>query len=198
MFTIADSICVTVIDECNVLAGIGNELFLYFTENHRTKSLNFHLTLRDKIHEIFYKKLDENKIHIIVYAGREFASIKLDTLNNIPEILSITKLSDAVSSICMYPENGEFCLLTSHNVGSLYKIDFNTKSHLKLKSSWSEDSSTLYCSKIIGKSWEDTCFFSGTALGDIIIWLAVDGVDTNNRATVLHRLTGHKVGSSFL
>lgn len=192
MFTIADSICVSVINEFNVLAGIGNELYLYFIENHKTVARKFNFKLRDKIHDIFHKKLDDKTYHIIVYAGREFASIKLDSENN-SEIISITKLSDAVSSICLYPENGEFCLLTSHNVVCFYKTDFFTKSHLKIKSSWSEDSSTLYCSKIIGSSWDKTCLFSGTALGDIIIWLAADGEDKDNRATILHRLTGHKV-----
>lgn len=193
MFTIADSICVSVIDEFNVLAGIGNELFLYFIKNNKTESKNFNFKLRDKIHDIFYKKLDEKTFHIIVFAGREFASIKFDSESKSSEIVSITNLSDAVSSIFLYPESGEFCLLTSHNVACLYKTDFDKKSHLKLKSSWSEDSSTLYCSKIIGTSWEKTCLFSGTALGDIVIWLAADGVDKDNRASILHRLTGHKV-----
>lgn len=192
MFTFADSICVSVIDNNKVLAGIGNELYLYYIEDKKTVTKNLNFKLRDKIHEIFYKKLDDNTYHIVVYAGREFASIKLDSENN-SELISITKLTDAVSSICLYPETGEFCLLTSHNVASLYKTDFSRNSHSKIKSSWSEDSSTLYCSKIIGSSWNSTCLFSGTALGDIIIWLAADGENKDNRAKILHRLTGHKV-----
>lgn len=83
--------------------------------------------------------------------------------------------------------------LTGHNIAQQIFIDVNNGKHTFCDKSWSQDSSTLYCSKICGENWERTIIFAGTALGDVLVWRPIDGISSEERAPILHRLSGHKV-----
>lgn len=160
----------------------------YGTSSHQTVSKLFY----DKVHGIECTKLkghQKNAWLIVVHGGREFATFYL--YDNTLELIKITKITDWINSIRLYENTLSFSLVTSHNVVQRVTVDVETRQHEFAEKSWCTDSSTLYCSKIIGEDWKTTVVFAGTALGDILVWCPIDGVDSCQRAKILHRLSGH-------
>lgn len=69
-------------------------------------------------------------------------------------------------------------------------VSFKSKSNIDKTCSCIDDKSTLYSSYILGKKWNTTIIFGGTALGNLIIWKINDNSTQSN---IIHRLTGHNV-----
>lgn len=70
-----------------------------------------------------------------------------------------------------------FSLVWDHKDAEKASIDI-------LKKLSSEDKSTLYSSFIYGKTWKETIFFGGTALGYVFLW---------SETKEMYRLDGHNV-----
>lgn len=135
-----------------------------FIQNEKIKE-NLQLKTYDKIHKISFLDCGNKTYEIVCSAGRD---ILLTTVvdNKFQGTGSITRFNDWISSI-RYLKDG-IAIITRHNFAALLEIEDNkliVKNKLKC-----DDNSTLYCSFIHGDVWNDLIFFSGTALGELIIW----------------------------
>ncbi|XP_070496752.1 tRNA (34-2'-O)-methyltransferase regulator WDR6 [Chironomus tepperi] len=156
-----DSICIKFLNPSLVIYGRGNNLFI---QNENIKE-NLQLKTYDKIHKISFLDCGDGIYDIVCSAGRDILLTRV--VNNKfqgPGLL--TRFNDWISSI-QYLKDG-IAIITRHNIAALLKIE-NDKLIVQKKLKC-DDNSTLYCSFIHGNVWEDLIFFSGTALGELIIW----------------------------
>lgn len=96
------------------------------------------------------------------------------------------KFSDGISS-SKFLENGEICVLTAHSV--LLRISQVEASFSILDKLSSVDKSTLYCSHLVGSTWEDLIVFGGNAFGEVLIWKTSTIL---KKVPLLHRITAHQ------
>lgn len=93
-------------------------------------------------------------------------------------------MNDWISSLKIINDESA-CLITGHGVAvHLIQIDLQWSI---LESSPCQDSSTLYCSLIVGSSWNDLMCFSGTALGLLVIWRPAGP----QKGSILYSLRAH-------
>lgn len=161
---------------------------------HRQFCLNF----RSKIYGISTDD-DQNgssEQFFVAYGGRELAVFLMTENNQLKSIKHLT-LNDWISSVKLYKPNSDdamsFCVVTAHSVASEFRVNINGEWSILHKSS-SADKCTLYCSHIIGDSWENTTIFGGTAFGELIIWDA----NGDSPREAHYRATGHNVKSIFV
>lgn len=114
---------------------------------------------------ITFLKENDNCFRIACAAGREilFTGIKNGKFTE----GFLTKFNDWISSV-KYLDDNTIAAITAHNIAMLLSIE-NKKAVIEEKIK-SKENSTLYCSHIHGTRWTDLIFFSGTALGELIIW----------------------------
>ncbi|CAO1427834.1 unnamed protein product [Diamesa serratosioi] len=177
-----DAISVKIINSSLLLYGRGNELISYNRrENIKHQNIN-KIKPYDKIHSISFKKLNDNTYRILCSAGREL--LITDLVNNQFENSYLVQFNDWISSV-KYFEDSTFCILTAHNfaVHLQFGEQQKLKTHEKLRC---EENATLYCSKIYGESWENSIFFTGTALGELLVWRKVQ-----NKPKILFRKFVH-------
>lgn len=144
-----------------LFTGRGNRLFI---QNEKYKA-SLELKTYDKIHNISFLDCANNTYDIVCSAGRDILLTKVKD-NKFHDGGFITKFNDWISSI-KYLKDG-IAIITRHNFAGLLEIEDN-KLIIKKKLKCDENS-TLYCSFIHGNSWKDLILFSGTALGELIIW----------------------------
>lgn len=176
------------------MLGVGNELHQYFIDStgltvHRQICLNF----RSKVYGISScdGQSDSNTQFIVVYGGKEITIFLLSEDQQLKLITRLT-LNDWISSIRLYKtissDAVSFCVVFAHSVASQFNVNINGKWSIEHKSTC-VDKCTLYCSSIIGNSWEETTIFGGTAFGELIIWTP----DGESPREVFQRVTGHNV-----
>lgn len=109
---------------------------------------------------------------IVAYGGREAAIFILNIDKQLKFIKHLT-LNDWISSIRVYepilPDAISFCVVSAHSVASEFNVNADGKwriEHVKT----CQDTCTLYCSFIMGKSWMETTIFGGTAFGELVVW----------------------------
>lgn len=81
-------------------------------------------------------------------------------------------------------------ILTAHGVACRFFLNTDEKCNKIIDKISLPDYSTLYCSLIVGQTWQETIFFGGTALGELLLW-QMDPNNVDNGATILHRLSAH-------
>ncbi|XP_050079438.1 WD repeat-containing protein 6 [Anopheles maculipalpis] len=207
MRVLTDASCIRVLCSEKLLIAIGNQLLLlYLTSNGRTDRTFAPLPrLVHKIHGIKSCIIESGKYLVIIHAGREAYCMVLDcqthtftdsTLIVMPEEWSEQpvpyvrrRLHDWISSISLLSPT-QLCIVTCHGVAALLKRDNNNHSQRwdLIDKSPCEDGSTLYCSTITGREWENVVILSGTALGLLLIW-SVDG--PGSRGKVLKSVSAH-------
>ncbi|XP_053691833.1 WD repeat-containing protein 6 [Sabethes cyaneus] len=192
MKALTDATCVRVLTSEKLLVAIGNNLMLYYVDaNGATKRKHAFTTgLQYKINGVEFHT-DENFWLIGLYAGPNIFTVRLSKdvefsnlvssspCNNVTEFLfypkefialvqSKNRLNDRISSLKVI-DSETICFITSHGV-----FVFLSRIH---SGEWfpdeycpCDDSSTLYCSSIVGNSKQDLVCFSGTALGLLLIW----------------------------
>ncbi|GAB0099911.1 uncharacterized protein DMENIID0001_158100 [Sergentomyia squamirostris] len=178
---IADSAVVKLINSQEILIGIGNKLKLVKKKNGKINIQFAETGFRSKILGIEILNQDQNSL-ILVYGGRYLAAFAI--IGGILKKLSGCRFPDFVSSIHSQNDPENICLVTGHNIAILlnFKETFSIQKKAKC-----EDNSTLYCSHVEGKTWEDFVVYSGTALGDVIIWKP-----SKANEAILYRFTAHK------
>ncbi|XP_058462859.1 uncharacterized protein LOC131437489 [Malaya genurostris] len=192
MKTLTDATCIRVLTSRKLLIGIGNTLVLYYGDADgitRTKLAPLP-RFKSKIHGIDFCATESSWL-IALHAGREAFSVSLNQNNEFYDLTPI-KLYNSSHKVLYYPEDRVMllhsanrfidwisllklfdrrtvCVITGHGVAILINRDYSGM--------WSpvdycpcEDSSTLYCSQIVGSSWSNSLIFSGTALGLLVIW----------------------------
>ncbi|XP_059617765.1 tRNA (34-2'-O)-methyltransferase regulator WDR6 [Phlebotomus argentipes] len=129
-------------------------------------------------------------VTVLVHGGRYLAAFGI--VRGVLQKLYGCKFSDLISSIHCEDDLDNICLITGHNIALLITLEEPSKESSKesfrvKKRAKCEDNSMLYCSHVEGKNWEDFLVFSGTALGEVILWQP-------RRAStgILHRFTAHK------
>ena len=125
----------------------------------------------DKIHKISYRKSSENSYQVACAAGREV--LHAEIVDKKIQSSFVIKLSDWISNVSIL-SNGSVVVVTSHNIAALLSIT-DQKAEIKEKLRCVENS-TLYCSFIYGKEWENLHFFGGTALGELVVWTKTSGI----------------------
>ncbi|CAG9798954.1 unnamed protein product [Chironomus riparius] len=156
-----DSICIKFLSPSVIIYGRGNSLFI---QREKLKE-SLQLKTYDKIHKISFIDCGNNAHEIVCSAGRDILLTKVVD-NKFQGTGSITRFNDWISSI-KYLKDG-IAIITRHNIAALLELEDN-KLIIKKKFKC-DDNSTLYCSFIHGNAWKDLIFFSGTALGELIIW----------------------------
>lgn len=176
------------------ISGVGNELHQYYLNSSKqTVHRHFCLNFRSKIYGISAAddQNESNKQFVVAYGGRELTVFLMSEDNQLKSIKHLT-LNDWISSIKLYKPNSDnvisFCVVTAHSVASEFRVNINGEWSIQHKSSCA-DKCTLYCSFVIGDSWEDTTIFGGTAFGELIIWDA----NGDSPRGVHYRATGHNV-----
>lgn len=139
------------------------------------KSVN-NLQPYDKIHQISFRKFNDKSIEFACAAGREILFGKVIE-NKFKESYK-TKFNDWISSVKIL-DDGNVIALTAHNFLGLIQQQ-NLTAHVVKKIECGENS-TLYCSFIYGKCWDDLIIFGGTALGELVIWKSIDGQIQNRQ-----------------
>ncbi|XP_055913994.1 WD repeat-containing protein 6 [Eupeodes corollae] len=183
MYTISDSISLKIINDNNVLAGVGNEIRLHTKDDSSTLPFK----LKGKVHGI---ESEEWTNKLLIYGENEFIFIEQNALNF--ELLYRGCLSDWVSSGKLLKEEGSFLLVTSHSVAVLLK--YNDVTHFcEIQNKIScTDKSTLYSSYIYGTSWEDLLILGGNAFGELLVWQPTIQCEENSgRAKLLQRRPCH-------
>lgn len=190
-----DATCVRVLCSRKLLVGIGNQLFLLHVESdgstRRLSADGCLPRLKDKIHSIDCRKLASGSWLVVLHAGREAYSLELGEDNTFsqlgqfhlfnrtehvlydPQAMALLtyarrRLNDWISTMKLLGDD-EACLITDHGVAIRLQRDY-FGSWYASDTCACEDGSTLYCSQIVGTSWEDALCFSGTALGLLVIW----------------------------
>uniref|UniRef100_A0A182T0E8 tRNA (34-2'-O)-methyltransferase regulator WDR6 n=1 Tax=Anopheles maculatus TaxID=74869 RepID=A0A182T0E8_9DIPT len=209
MRVLTDAACIRVLCSEKLLIAIGNQLLLvYLTPNGTTERTFAQLPrLVDKIHGIEACIIEPEKYLIIIHAGREAYCTVLDCQTHtfadsalivMPEERSEQpvphirrRLHDWISSISLLSPT-QLCIVTCHGVAALLERDDNNHSLQwdLIDKSPCEDGSTLYCSTIIGRQWENVVILSGTALGLLLIWSVV-GQEESGRGKVLKSVSAH-------
>ncbi|XP_053660676.1 WD repeat-containing protein 6 [Anopheles marshallii] len=208
MRVLTDAACIRVLCNETLLIAIGNQLLLvYLSPNGSTHRTFAQLPrLVDKIHGIEACIIEPGKYLAITHAGREVYSTVVDCYTHtfsdsvqvvIPEepcdqpVPHVRRrLHDWISSISLLSPT-QLCIVTSHGVAALLKRGDNNRSlewDLVDKSPC-EDGSTLYCSTITGRQWDDVVVLSGTALGLLLIWSVAGPEDCRGR--VLQSISAH-------
>uniref|UniRef100_A0A182W3K2 tRNA (34-2'-O)-methyltransferase regulator WDR6 n=1 Tax=Anopheles minimus TaxID=112268 RepID=A0A182W3K2_9DIPT len=187
---------------------IGNQLLLvYLTANGRTHRTFAQLPrLVDKIHGIEACSVEAKKYLVIVHAGREvyctvadcqahtFSASVMVVIPEEPVEQPVPhvrrRLHDWISSIALLSST-QLCIITSHGVAALLnRADSSCSLQWDLvDKSPCEDGSTLYCSTITGREWENVVILSGTALGLLLIWSAAGTKECRGR--VLKSISAH-------
>uniref|UniRef100_A0A182RE01 tRNA (34-2'-O)-methyltransferase regulator WDR6 n=1 Tax=Anopheles funestus TaxID=62324 RepID=A0A182RE01_ANOFN len=208
MRVLTDAVCIRVLCSETLLIAIGNQLALvYLAPNGRTHRTFAHLPrLVDKIHGIETCLIEVEKYLVIIHAGREayctvvdcqahtFSSSVLVVIPEEPYKQPISyvrrRLHDWISSISLLSPT-QLCIVTSHGVAALLKRADNSHSlHWDLvDKSPCEDGSTLYCSTITGRQWDNVIILSGTALGLLLVWSVAGPEDCRGR--VLKSVSAH-------
>uniref|UniRef100_A0A2M4CU43 tRNA (34-2'-O)-methyltransferase regulator WDR6 n=1 Tax=Anopheles darlingi TaxID=43151 RepID=A0A2M4CU43_ANODA len=205
MRVLTDSICVRVLCRENVLVAIGNRLaFLYLDANGDTQQTFAAVPrLLDKIHGIVACLVTDSTYQIVFHAGPEVYSTIVDcSTHSFSECTRIEvredvqplpvphirrRVSDWISSVSLLSPT-QLCLLTSHGVAVLlHRSAENPTEWSMIDKCACDDGSTLYCSTLSGQQWERLVFFTGTALGLLLIWR----VAGDNRGKVLERISAH-------
>uniref|UniRef100_A0A182Y8N3 tRNA (34-2'-O)-methyltransferase regulator WDR6 n=1 Tax=Anopheles stephensi TaxID=30069 RepID=A0A182Y8N3_ANOST len=207
MRVLTDAACIRVLCSEKLLIAIGNQLLLvYLTPNGRTNRTFAQLPrLVDKIHGIEACIIEPGKYLVIIHAGREAYCAVLDCQTHtfgdsamivmpeerneqpVPHIRR--RLHDWISSISLLSPT-QLCIVTCHGVAALLKRENNNHSRQwdLVDKSPCEDGSTLYCSTITGRQWENVVILSGTALGLLLIWSAAG---PGGRGKVLKSVSAH-------
>lgn len=120
---------------------------------------------------------------VLVHGGRYLAVFEL--VEGSLRRLTGCQFSDLISSVHCENDMRNICVITGHNIALL--VNFRESLEVTKKAKC-EDNSTLYCSHVEGAKWEDFVVYSGTALGDVIVWKPSHVEDG-----ILHRFTAHKV-----
>ncbi|KAG5674389.1 hypothetical protein PVAND_004363 [Polypedilum vanderplanki] len=168
-----DSICIKFLNPTLIIYGKGNQLFLI--QNNETKKVEKLKLTRDKIHRISYLQTDDNTFLIACVAAREIFITKIKNSSFQRDFQIKRKFSDWIMNI-QYLRDETIAIITAHNMALLLKVNEN---QLIIEEKLiCEDNSTLYCSIIHGNNWNDLIFFSGTALGRLIIWKCTRDNDT--------------------
>lgn len=151
----------------------GNKLILHTGScKHVNKVSPF-----DKIHQISFKRSDDNKYNIACSAGREI--LVTEVIDKAFASSFVIKMSDWISSIKVI-NDGSVVIITAHNLVALLQVN-GGKAVVKQKLRCGENS-TLYCSHIHGSTWDELVFFSGSALGELIVWKKRE-----NETQIIHR-----------
>lgn len=180
------------------MLGVGNEIHQYRIDSFgKTVLQQISSSFRCKIYGIssYQNELNDqnesNQQFVVVYGGREVAIFLLRDDLDLKLITRLT-LNDWISTIRVYkPISNDvvsFCVVSAHSVASEFNVNINGKWSIEHKSSC-VDKCTLYCSLIIGDSWEKTTIFGGTAFGELIIWTP----NGESPREVFQRVTGHNV-----
>lgn len=123
----------------------------------------------DKIHQIQYVRSDFDTFLVACSAGREILITEIT--ENAFKSSFIVKMSDWISSIKVL-DDLTVVVITAHNLAAL--IDVKSGKAIIKQTLRCEETSTLYCSHIDGSSWNELTFFSGSALGELLIWKGSD------------------------
>ncbi|XP_055842868.1 WD repeat-containing protein 6 [Episyrphus balteatus] len=183
MNTISDSIALKIINDNNILAGVGNEIRLY--TKCGTSTLPF--KLKGKVHGI---ESEESTNKLLIYGENEFIFIEQNDLSF--QLLYRGCLSDWISSGKLMQDEGTFLLVTAHSVAILLKYSDESQSCEIIDKISCTDKSTLYCSYIYGSSWDSSLILGGNAFGELLIWQPTVRCDkTPNRAKLLQRRPCH-------
>ncbi|XP_055682893.1 uncharacterized protein LOC129789843 [Lutzomyia longipalpis] len=177
---IADSGAVKVITSQEILIGVGNHV-KYVKSGCEAKVIEISTDFRGKILGIEILRKPDGII-ALVYGGRYLAAFVV--AGGSVRKLTGCEFSDQISSIHCEDDPGSICVITGHNLALLVKLEDDFSLTKKAKC---EDNSTLYCSHVEGAKWEDFLVYSGTALGDVILWKPSQA-DTG----ILQRFTAHK------
>ncbi|XP_055713112.1 WD repeat-containing protein 6 [Phlebotomus papatasi] len=178
---IADSVAVKVNNSQEVFIGVGNHLKYVKFENGERNVQWFDTQFRGKILGIEIVR-DTLGCFVLVHGGRYLAVFEL--VEGSLQRLSGCQFSDLISSVHCENDLSNICVITGHNIALL--VNFRESLEVTKKAKC-EDNSTLYCSHVEGAKWEDFVVYSGTALGDVILWKPSD-----IQAGILHRFTAHK------
>lgn len=138
----------------------------------------------DKIHAISCFQRNDNSYLVACSAGREVLITEL--IENDFRSSFVVKISDWISSIKILSDES-IAIMTAHNHAALIKIS-NEKPSIIERLRCAENS-TLYCSHINGKTWDDLIFFGATALGELIVWRKSLKKDEPSR--IIHRQFMH-------
>ncbi|XP_011191052.2 WD repeat-containing protein 6 isoform X2 [Zeugodacus cucurbitae] len=174
--TITDSIAIKILHGGAILTGVGNELHLHLPKS--SKSLVLAHKLRAKVHgiaDVLLKSGTSNEGRIIIHGEKECMLMQYiyEEYEYTFKELSHFRLTDWISSARFLLNPNEFVLLTSHSVVLRFKYEENAGQGNSCKvtaKSSSSDKSTLYCSHIRGRIFEDLVIFGGNAFGELLIW----------------------------
>lgn len=155
------------------LSGKGNKLILH---TDGLKIVN-KVSPYDKIHQISYHESIDGLYHVACSAGREFLVTQIT--DNAFKSSFIIKMSDWISSIKVL-DDLTVVVITAHNLTAL--IDVQSGKAVIRHKLRCEETSTLYCSHIDGSSWDNLKFFSGSALGELLVWR-----NKNEASLIVHR-----------
>uniref|UniRef100_W8BXL6 tRNA (34-2'-O)-methyltransferase regulator WDR6 n=2 Tax=Ceratitis capitata TaxID=7213 RepID=W8BXL6_CERCA len=186
VLTIADSIAIKLLRGA-ILTGVGNELHLYSSKTcNRTVLAQ---RLRAKVHgitEVSLGNIETEGGKIIVHGEKECMLMEYDYTDNEYTFRELNRfqLSDWISSASFLQDSNEFMLLTAHSVvlRILYEESKDRGNSCRIISMCSSsDKSTLYCSHIHGRSFDDLVIFAGNAFGELLIWQPFKGNSSSHK-----------------
>ncbi|XP_054728033.1 WD repeat-containing protein 6 [Anastrepha obliqua] len=184
--TIADSIAIKLLRGGALITGVGNELHLHTPKT--SERLVLSQRLRAKVHGIVdmpMKIACRDQGRLIVHGEKECLLLQYDCIEEKYTFKELWhfQLTDWISSAGFLQDPNEFILLTSHSVVLHILYDENAEKggvcKVVAKSS-SNDKSTLYCSRIHGKTLEELVIFGGNAFGELLIWKPFSGDNISN------------------
>ncbi|XP_055389801.1 uncharacterized protein LOC129618813 [Condylostylus longicornis] len=158
MVQICDIIAVKVLKNNQVFVGIGNNVRYYSNVTYKEVPWR----IKRKIHGIDVD--DENDV-VLVYGERQF--ILFSNERNDFKLIYSGRINDWISSGKLL-QNDKFCLVTGHLTAIELEYNRELQTCTIINKSFCFDKTTLYCSSILGKTWDDLIIFGGTAMNVIV------------------------------
>ncbi|KAL1374800.1 hypothetical protein pipiens_017878 [Culex pipiens pipiens] len=210
MSVLADAACIKVLTNAKIIVGLGNSLVLLHLEpsDGQTHRVSAPLPrFKHKINGIDASRLSDGSWQVVFHAGRDIYSLVLNEDNTFTEVTKVCiynlkedmqfdaptgslmvfakrRLNDWISSLKLL-DCETLCAVTGHGVAICFQLVFGHWT--MVDQCCCEDSSTLYCSHLVGSSWQDVLCLCGTALGLLITWK----VSGPRRGQILSSIRAH-------
>ncbi|XP_069139917.1 tRNA (34-2'-O)-methyltransferase regulator WDR6-like [Argopecten irradians] len=175
----------------NVVAGIGNSLYLYDLTERQCLLKCAGVTPSGIIHGI--RKSDNEDSLLCVFGSKALRVVRTELS---PGVTSLDPqgeeyvADDWIWDVCWLQQHGkndQLAVATAHNV--VLRLDQKLR---KLGHVACVENCILYCAKFLGSSWEHLVLAAGTVFNQVLLWAPNGQTNSNGQLEVIHKLVGHQ------
>ncbi|XP_033756154.1 LOW QUALITY PROTEIN: WD repeat-containing protein 6-like [Pecten maximus] len=175
----------------NVVAGIGNSLYLYDLVERQCMLKCAGVILSGTIHGI--RKSAYNEALLCAFGGKVLRVIRVGMSPGVRTLVPQGEeylADDWIWDVCWLQQQGEkdqLAVATAHNV--VFRLDHTLR---KLEQVACVENCILYCAKFLGTCWEHLILAAGTVFNQVLLWAPNGQTNTSGQSLVIHKLVGHQ------